>query len=402
MAKFRYKVAKQNGEIYESVSDFQSKDVLISSIKEKSETIISVEEIKTGSLIKNILSFGTISIREKILFARNLSVMIQAGLPLSRSISVLLKQTKNKKLQDILSSVGESIKKGKSLSDSLADFPKVFSKLFVAMTKAGEESGGLSSSLKIVSAEMDQTYQLEKKLRGALVYPIIVLAVMVVVGVLMLVYVVPNLTATFKDLKVELPLSTQIVISVSDFISQNLLITVSLIIILIILFVLFKRTSSGGKIFDFIYLKLPFIKEIVRNANSARMARTMSSLLSAGVPVTNALKISEDVVQNFYFKRVIAEAEQNIQKGVTISSIFGRHENLYPSFVTEMVSVGEETGDLAKMFLEIADFYEDEVSQKMKNISTVIEPVLMVFIGAAVGFFAVSMIAPTYSIMNNI
>jgi len=328
--------------------------------------------------------------------------MIQSGLSLSRSLSILLKQTKNKRFCKILSQIDIDIKKGKSLSASLSGYPKIFPELFVAMTKAGEETGGLAQALKVVSSEMDQTYQMEKKFRGALVYPAFVLVLMLTIGILMLVFVVPSLTATFKDFDVALPASTMFIIWASDFISNNIMLVLVVVLILIAALVYFKKSAVGKKTFDWIFLKLPAVGEIVRGANSARTARTMSSLLTAGVPVTNALKITRDVVQNFYFKEVLEKANESVQKGVAISEVFGKNECLYPPFVTEMVNVGEETGNLAQMFSEIANFYEDEVSQKMKNISTIIEPVLMVIIGVAVGFFAFSMISPTYSLMSNI
>lgn len=402
--RLKYKAIKQNGEVYSEVVDSKDKLTLGDEIKSKGDTVIFIEKADSKlQIIKDYISnFGSVGIRDKILFARNLGVMIRSGLSQSRSLSILLKQTKNPKLKNILTQIDLDIKKGKSLSASISNYPKVFPEIFVAMTRAGEETGGLAQALKTVSQEMDQTYQMEKKFKGAMVYPIFVMSLMIIIGVLMMIFVVPSLTSTFKDLGTELPFMTSLIISISDFLTENLLLVLVIVMILGVCLFSFKKSPIGKRFFDYIYLKLPAIGEIIRGSNSARTARTMSSLLTAGVPVVSALKITCDVVQNSYFRDVLVKANESVQKGIAISEVIGENENLYPPFVTEMVNVGEETGSLPQMFSEIADFYEDEVSQKMKNISTIIEPVLMAIIGVAVGLFAFAMISPTYSLMSNL
>ena len=235
-----------------------------------------------------------------------------------------------------------------------------------------------------------------------MIYPGIIFSVMIVIGILMMIFVVPSLTATFKELNTPLPASTQFIIAISDFLRDHYLISFGLIFAVISGFIYGSKTPAGKKTLDYLALHLPIISGITQETNAARTARTMSSLLSAGVDVVLAAQITKEVLQNSYYKSVLDEVIKYVQKGDSIATIFAAHSDLYPPFVSEMISVGEETGKLSEMLLGVAVFYEDEVEQKTKDMSTVIEPVLMVFIGAAVGFFAFSMITPTYSVLNNI
>jgi type IV pilus assembly protein PilC len=223
---------------------------------------------------------------------------------------------------------------------------------------------------------------------------------MVLIGVIMLIYVVPTLVSTFQELGVELPLSTRIIIGISDFLSKN---TISFFVILLVLatgIVWFFRSPQGKRIFAAVFLRLPIFSDLVKKINSARTTRTLSSLISAGVDVLEALTITKDVIQNEKFKNVLGKAKEDIQKGEPISESFKRASGLYPVLVGEMMAVGEETGKISEMLLRIAVFYEDEVAETTKDMSTIIEPVLMVLIGGAVGFFAISMIKPMYSMVN--
>ena len=294
------------------------------------------------------------------------------------------------------------IRKGKPLSEACSQYPDVFSKLFISMVKAGEESGKLSESLQIVANQMDGSYKLKKKIKGAMIYPGIILSVMIIIGVLMLVLVVPSITATFKDLHIELPLLTRILINTSDFLKNNIMLTLLGIVLVFTASYLSLRSKVGKKFSDFIVLRLPVIGDLVKETNSARITRTISALLSSGVPYAEAISITRDVVQNGYFKEVLTTAISTVEKGGAISSVFLENTKLCPIFVAEMTVVGEETGRLPEMLMEVATYYEESVDQKTKNMATIIEPVLMVIIGLVVGFFALAIIKPIYSLTDSI
>ena len=404
MARFKFKAVKKNGEKYSGIRESSDKFSLYTELKEGEDILVSATEIdhKNNWMKGFSMPFFSVPEHQKIIFAKNLGTMIEAGLPLVKSLSVLEKQIKNTKFKNIIASIQDEIRKGRTLSEATRMYPDVFSNLFVSMIRAGEESGKISDSLKIVGNQMDSTYKLKKKVKGAMIYPSIILSVMVVIGVLMLIFVVPSITATFKDLNVELPLLTRILIGMSDFLKNNISISILSIISVVILFYLISLSKVGKRSFDFIVLKIPVVGGLVKETNSARITRTISSLLSSGVPFADAILITGEVIQNSYFKDILVEARFKVEKGEPISSVFLQQTKLCPVFVGEMMSVGEETGRLPAMLMEVADYYENSVDQKTKDMSTIIEPFLMLIIGISVGFFALAMIKPIYSIMDTI
>ncbi len=270
------------------------------------------------------------------------------------------------------------------------------------MVKAGEESGKLSLALKNIGMQLETSYQLSRKVRGALMYPAVIVGVMIAIGVLMMVFMVPTLTATFVGLGVKLPLSTRIIIGISNFLKNYLLFALGGVVVVGFGLVTAFRTIRGQRYYDWFSLHVPIIGQIVKQVNAARTARTLSSLLASGVEIVVAIGVTKEVIQNSFYKEVLDEIQATIQKGNQISEVFLAHEKLYPMFVGEMVAVGEETGKISDMLLGVANFYEDEVDQKTKDMSSVIEPFLMVFIGVAVGFFALAMIGPIYSLGDSI
>jgi type IV pilus assembly protein PilC len=317
-------------------------------------------------------------------------------------LNILERQITNKRFRVVIESLESEIRKGKPLSDACSEYPDVFPKLFISMVKAGEESGKLSESLQIVANQMDGSYKLKEKVKGAMIYPGVIISVMLIIGVLMMVLVVPGITATFKDMNVELPFLTKILIGTSDFLKNNIFLCILGVILIIIAFTFALRSKPGKRLFDFIVLRLPVIGNLIKETNSARITRTISSLLSSGVPYAEAITITRDVVQNSYFKDILATAISTVEKGGALSSVFMENTKLCPVFVGEMMVVGEETGRLPNMLMEVAIYYEESVDQQTKNMSTIIEPVLMVIIGVAVGFFALAMIKPIYSLMDNV
>jgi len=405
MSLFKVKIISQEGETHEENIEASEQLDIYRQVKEKGGSVISVEEQKESKLafVKKVLEkMSGVKTTEKIMFAKNLSNMIKAGLTVSRALDVIKRQTKNKKFAGIVVNIQEEISKGSSFSEALKRYPNIFSNLFISMSHAGEESGNLAGSLSVVAMQMDKNYQLQKKIKGAMMYPGIIFSLMIVIAILMLIYIVPTLTKTFQDLGVDLPLTTRMIIWVSDFISGNLIWLGFGVIAAAFIVPAAIKSKRGHRIIDFVLLHTPLINTMVREINSARTARTLSSLLSSGVEVVTAIGITGDVVQNTYYKEVLREAQETIQKGEVISAVFERYNKLYPVFVAEMASVGEETGQLPTMFLNTAEFYENEVELKTKNMSTIVEPFMMIFIGIGVGFFVLAMMGPMYSLADKI
>ncbi len=343
-----------------------------------------------------------VSLVEKMLFARHLSVMMKAGLSFSRSLKTISQQTKNQYFAEVISQIEKDIKKGKSLADSLEKHPKVFNELFVNMVRVGETGGNLEEILENLAEQMKKDHEIISKVRGAMVYPAVIVLAMIIIGVLMMIFVIPTLLATFQDLEVELPFTTQMIIFISDAFQNHGLVVLGVMIILTWLFMAIHKTAKGKKCFDFSLLHLPIFGTIIKKVNLARFTRTLSSLIESGISINKALNIISRTLGNTYYKESLKEATKDIQKGIDLSKIIKRYENLYPALVVNMIEVGEETGTLEGTLKQIAEFYEEEVDQVTANLSSIIEPILMMVIGAAVGFFAVSMIQPMYSLMEGI
>lgn len=403
MSLYLYKAKKADGSEYIGSFEAKSKSELFTHIREEGGRLLSVKESGNAAKGKSFFAglLGNIKTQEKITLARNLGSMITAGLPVTRALSVMGKQSKNKKLKNLLTDLEDEVSKGQTLSDAMKKYPKVFSSLFVSMVKAGEESGNLASSLNIVASQMDKSYNLTRKVKGAMIYPGVILSAMVGIAILMLIYMVPTLTATFAGIGAELPLSTRIIIGASDFLVHHTLIFLSVFGLVIISVMSLLKSPIGKRAMDHISIKIPVIGPLVKEVQSARTARTLASLLTSGVNIVVAINVTIDVLQNHLYKKALEDARDAITKGEPMSGVFTKYEKLYPIFVGEMVAVGEETGKISEMLVGVADFYEEEVDQKTKDLSTIIEPVLMIFIGAGVGVFAISMLAPTYSLVEN-
>lgn len=403
---FSYKAVGKDGKEYDGTLEAVDKFALYKAVHDKGDAVLSVRESgHGGDWFKKISSFsfgGGAKMTDRIMFAKNLSAMLRAGLPLARSLAVLEKQMSGKEIRRVCTELGDRLAKGDSFAASLKAYPKTFSNLFVAMVASGEESGNLVGALQVVADQLEKSYILQKKVRGAMMYPGVILSVMMVIGVMMFIYVVPKLTETFREFNVELPLQTRMILGTSDFVMNHYIAIIIGLIVVIAGFFAFSRTVFGKKVIHKGILKMPVIGHIAIEVNSARTARTLSSLLSSGVDIVHAIRIASEVVQNVHYKAMLGESAEKIQKGDSVQSIFLPRADLYPPFVGEMVGVGEETGTLSKVLLEVATFYEAEVEQKTKDISTIIEPVLMVVIGVGVGFFALAVISPIYSLSENI
>jgi type IV pilus assembly protein PilC len=406
MTHFKFQAKRATGETYTGERDAADRYELYKMIREGGEEIITAEESKSSGPSKfslsNISLFGRVKALDKINFARNLGAMLDAGLPLSRALSVLERQAHNKKFRDVLTDVISEINKGVTFAEALRKYPKIFPPIFVSMVHAGEQSGTLSDSLKAVGIQLDRAYALEKRIRGALIYPAVIVTIMILIGILMFIFVVPTLMKTFTELNVQLPLPTRIILWISQIIQHQGLIIIAALILIAFGISWWIKQPAGKSAWHSIILKLPLIGGLAQEVNAARTARTLSSLLTAGVDVVESVTITTDIIQNVHFKKLLATATESIRIGKPMSDVFGDDGKLYPVFFTEMMSVGEETGKTSEMLLGVAKYYEEDVEQKTKDMSTIIEPVLMVIIAAGVGFFAIAMISPMYSLVNAI
>ena len=402
--KFKYKLQKADGSFAEGEREALSQETLVDMLRAEGGVPVWVQEIPVRRTLAlgRLFSFSLVPQREKVAFVKNVGAMLGAGLSLSRALEVLVRQSGNAAFRKVLLGVGDEVRKGQPLSAALRRFPRVFPPIFSAMVAAGEEGGSLSRSLASLTEQLERSYALGRKLFGALIYPALIVVVMIAIAILMLLYVVPQLSLTFGEFGVPLPASTRALIATSNLLTHHLFLFLSVLLLISGSVILFSRTRIGGRFFDFLALHLPVVRTMVRELNSARTARSLGTLSAAGVPLVTALGIVGNVVQNSFYRDTLRAVQGGLERGETLSSGFAAARTLYEPYFTEMVASGEETGKLSSMLSEAALFYESEVEQKTKNFSSVIEPMLMVAVGIATGFFAYSLILPMYTLMNNV
>ena len=343
-----------------------------------------------------------IRLLDKITFMKNLGVMIKAGLPVSRCLRILSNQTPNPRFQKIIGDIGRMVENGTALGDAMLKYPSVFSPIFVSMVRVGEASGNLEQNLRYLADQMQRDYDLITKARGALTYPVIVMGALGVVGFLMFTFVLPKLTSTFKDLNVQLPFMTRVVIDIVDVFARYGVFILLLLIAAAALFMYWRTTTSGKQVLHKAVFYLPIISGIVIKLNLARFTRVFASLIKSGMPIVESLEVSSHVVGNIYYQKTIADASEKVRVGSPLVSSFKKQPKLFSNLVIQMMEVGEESGTTDTVLTEVANFYEAEVDQTMKNLSSILEPVIMIVIGVVVGFLAVALITPIYDITQSI
>jgi type IV pilus assembly protein PilC len=402
MPKYSFLAKSLEGKTEKGVMEAKDEFELAKILKERGLILIRAEKVKEKKKFQFSLPSRGVPLSEKMFFTRNLKIMISAGVPLPRAVLNLSQQTKNKRFKSALEKISEKIVKGEKFSDAISCFPQIFNEFYQNMIKVAEETGKLEDVLEILARQMERENELKSKIKGAMIYPAVIVCALIGVGILMLVVVVPKLAETFKELEVQLPLTTRIVISLGTFLEKNFLVLVIALIFLIFLFVQFLKTKVGKRILDRISLSLPIFSSLTKKSNSASTARSLGSLISAGVSLPKALEITANTLGNVFYKEALFVAAEKVRKGGKLSESLKPYQKIYPLTLISMVEVGEETGETSEVLSKIADFYESEVSDTAKNLTSVIEPVLMLIIGAAVGFFAVSMVQPMYSMLQAI
>lgn len=404
--KVIYTAKSFSGETKGGEADVKSERELAGQLRSDGFVLTSFREIEAsennGIKIKLLDKLLGVPLKEKVVFARNLSVMISSGLSLPRAVNDIVLQTQNQRLKSALENVVKDLQTGASFADSLAKYPGIFNELFVNMVRVGETSGNLEEVLNLLAAHLEKEHKIISRVKGAMIYPSVIFIVMIAVAVIMLTFVLPTLIGVFKDSNVTLPMSTRIIIWISDTLKAHSVLVAIVLFGSIFFSWLFSKTKSGKILVSFLTIHTPFVKNIVIKVNCARFARTYASLLKSGISVVEALKIISRTLSNHYYKKALLSAMDQIKKGINLSKIILSYPQVFPMLVGQMAEVGEETGKTEAVMMKLAEFYEDEVEQITKNLSSVIEPVLMVVMGIAVGFFAVAMLQPMYGLMQNI
>ena len=373
------------------------------------ETTSSTETDLTGSITapksRALALFGPGKISSKLLtvFTRQLATLIDAGLPLLRGLSTLAKQEKNKILRNAIFSMSSAIEGGSTFSEAMATHPNLFNKLYVNMVKAGEVGGVLEIVLTRLAEFQEKAQKIKNKVISAMVYPVIVLIIAVIILSFLLVFVVPKFQEIFRDMLGDKPLPplTELVIATSTVLKNNILILISLIFVLIIAYKLFSRTPAGQAFFDRVKFKLPIFGNLVRLTAISRFARTLGTLVSSGVPILQALNITRETAGNKVLANAIGQVHDSVKEGESVMAPL-EASGVFPPMVISMIGIGEETGRLPDMLIKIADVYEDEVDNAVAGLTSLLEPLMIVFLAVVVGIIVIALFLPLISIIQEL
>ena len=358
---------------------------------------------KKGRQLNLNINIGGVPEKDVVVFTRQLSTMIDSGLPLVRSLDVLATQQKNKIFRHSITQTKESIEGGLPFSDALAKHPKIFSNLYVSLVRAGEEGGLLATILERLADYLEKMHSIKGKIRGAMVYPAIVASVAVIAVIVILIYVVPVFAEMFKDMGTSLPMLTQTIVDISSFVKDYIFyVAVASALLWMAIIFSYRRYEKIRRLFDALLLKMFLIGNLIHKIIMARFCRTLASLTSSGIPILEGLKITASASGNKIVEESILRVRQGISRGEELADPLEREPKIFPSMVTQMISVGEQTGALDDMLNKIADFYEDEVDTAVSAFTSAIEPIMMVFVGLLVGTIVIAMYLPMFKLISDV
>jgi len=401
MPLYNFTAKALNNETKRGKRQASNRKDLAQELKQEGCFLISATVDKPKTKFKKFLpKIKHVTLKEKLLVTRNLQVMIAAGVSLPRALEVLSRQTKSKYFKSCLMEMREKILKGTPLSEAVTEFPKVFSEIYTSMIKVGEKTGELEKVLGILAQQLERNYRLRSRVRGAMLYPAIIVSTMFFIGIIMMIKVVPQISETFEELRIELPLATRIVIAIGNGLATYWYFLILGIIVLFLFFYFSMKSKKGKKVFHKIILKIPILSPLTKKINSAYTALSLSALVRGGVPIVSAINIASDSVNNVFYKNALEKTAKQVEKGKKMSKVMAQYTELYSPLFIQMLLVGEETGQTSEMLEKLAEFLEEEVDNRTKNLSTIIEPILLLIIGGVVALFAISFIQPIYSIMQ--
>lgn len=400
MKHFTYLAKTHSGKITKGSIEAKDQKAAAEAIEAQSLTPISVKEETSLNIFEKLNEISTIPSSEKVMFSKQLATLIGAGIPISQSINILGTQTENKRLKRALIEIGADIEGGLSLSSAMEKHPTIFNSLFVNMIRSGEMGGTMDQALERMAEEIEKEHELVAKIRGAMAYPSVILIAMFGVVIYMITNIIPQIGKIFTDMGGKLPGSTLFLMSLSKiFASWGIFIVIALVAII---YGYRRALKTNVKFRYFIHLailKTPIFGKIVKKVNISRITRTFGSLLSSGVAVLEALKVTADAVQNEVYKKELRVVAEKVKNGSTIAEPL-KKSKFFPMIVSQMISVGEETGTLDKILKKLTDFYEREVDNTVKSLSSIVEPLMMIIIGVMVGFIVISVISPIYQMSN--
>lgn len=402
MSVFDYKAKDQEGATVEGGVIAPNENIAYNILRDRNLFVILLREQKRSHIVESLLSyFNRVKDKEVVIFSRQLSVMISASVPIVRALRTIVHQTKNDNFKVIISDLADEVDGGAKLSATMARYPRVFSNYFIQMIRSAETTGKLDEILIYLANQAEKDYDLRGKVKGAMIYPIFILSALVVVGALMMIFVMPQLLSVLTEGGAELPTSTKVLIFVSGFFQSWWWALILAVIVIVVAIRMTAQSPGGKKALDKFKIRVPIFGKIFNGTYIVRFTRSLATLLVSGVPLAQGLDIVADVVGNTVYHDLISETVTEVQGGSSITTIFLKSKDV-PIMLSQMMIIGEQSGKLDQILEKIAEFYARELENSLRNLVTLIEPIIMVIMGIAVGLLVSAILLPIYNLSNAI
>jgi type II secretory pathway component PulF len=399
MPTFRYRIRTEDGRIQAGIVDASTIDEANAALTERGFEVLLLEPYRARGKQQFLAFMNRVKSKDIVVVSRTLSVMVSAAVPLVDALRNIALQTENPALKSVMTDISAEVEAGSRLSDAFERHPKIFSSFFVNMIRSGETSGQLEGVLEYLADQQEKDYDMTSKIKGALIYPAFILSALFVVGFIMMTFVIPKLTAILEEANIDLPLSTKMLILVSGFFQRFWFIVLILIVIAVIVIKVASKTPGGRMIIDYLKLKIPLFSALFNRIYVVRFTRSFATLIHGGVDQVKALEIVSAIVGNQVWKKMVYDTIQEVNEGNSLTTAFRRNKDV-PAMMNQMIAVGEETGRLQDVLNRVADFYKREVDGLVSNLVTLIEPIIMVLLGVAVGVMVSAILLPMYQMSS--
>lgn len=399
---FNYQAVDQTGAKKDGAIDAINVDVALNSLQRRGLVVTDIKEADTGRgfLSKNIAIFDRVSMKDVVILSRQLSTLFEAQVSALRIFRLLAAETENAVLAKKLAEISDDLQAGNTISGALAKHPKLFSEFYVSMVKAGEESGKLNETFLYLADYLDRAYELSSKVKGALIYPAFVVVTFISVMILMFTMVIPKISAILIESGAEIPIYTEIILKISEFLVKYGFVLLAVVIVAGFFVFRFVRTPAGKFAYDRFKLGIPYISGLFRKLYLARLSDNMSTMLSSGIPMVRSLELTSNVINNQVYRDILSEAAEAVKGGKTMSEALSVDDQAIPGIMTQMMKVGEESGELGRILKTVAKFYSREVTTAIDSLVSLIEPAMIVFLGGGVAVLLASVLVPIYNIAS--
>jgi len=399
--KFNYQARTKEGEVQAGVVEASSREAAVNLLQQRGLFVTLLEEAARPPIYaRKIEFFERISKKDVVVFSRQLAIMFKSKIPLVETLRILASQQKKAGFREKIMRLAEEVEGGSSFSKALSQYPDIFSSFYIAMIRAGEASGKLSGALEYLAEHLEREYHLTSRVKGAMVYPALIFLFVIVVLLLMIFFVFPRFVKVLEETGQELPTTTLMIISLTNFLTQWGFVLLGVLIVAIILTLKYRQTEEGKRVFDKLLLKIPVLNNLLKMLYLARFAENLSTLITGGLPIAQALEITGHIIGNEAYKDVISEAKEGVKRGEPISSRLRLFPELFPPLFHQMTMVGERTGTLDKTLLEVVDFYREETNRAIESLLSLLEPLLIMALGVIVGGLMISVLMPLYKLSS--